>query len=145
MYGIAWTMGGSVSSSSSSSSSSLRYVSHLPSQLKQKDAAWKEKMQSQADELAILRSGAGRVDQLEAKLKRRNAELQDLQQLRDHVQEVEARNLELEDQNGTLQAENSKIPALNRQLQAYRDKLTVRACVRACVRAYVHAFVCACV
>jgi hypothetical protein len=107
----------------------------LQRQLNQKDVSWKEKMQAQADELAILRAGAGRLDQLEAKLKRRDAEMAGMAQLREHLHAVEAQNLDLADRNSTLHAEAAKIPALNKQLQAYRDKLTVGAfvaCVRVC-------------
>ena len=99
----------------------------LQRQVKQKDSLWKEKLQAQADELAILRSGQGRVDQLESKVQRMTTELQDVARLKTHLKEVEDQNLALEDQNSTLVAENAKIPALNKQLQAYRDKLTVRS------------------
>jgi protein HOOK3 len=104
----------------------------LQRQLNQKDVSWKEKMQAQADELAILRAGAGRLDQLESKLKRRDAEMAGVAQLREHLQAVETQNLELADKNSTLHAEAAKIPALNKQLQAYRDKLTVRLRVCGC-------------
>ena len=97
----------------------------LQRQLKQKDSTWKAKLQAQTDELEILRSTQGRAEQMEPKLRKMAAELQNMNQLREHLREVEEQNLELEDKNGTLAAQNSKIPALNKQLQKYRDRLTV--------------------
>ena len=109
----------------------------LQRQLQQKNSSWKEKMQAQEDELAILRSSAaaaGRAEQLQAKLARRDT---DMNQLREHLKALEDQNLKLEDRNGTLQAEISKIPPLERQLQTYRDKLTVSSATRACLPAWL--------
>ena len=100
----------------------------LQRQLQQKELNYKEKMQSQSDEVAVLRSQARRMDKLEAKLKRKDAELKSFAQLREHLEQVEKQNLELEEQNATLVAETSKIIAMKKQLQAYRDKLTVGVC-----------------